>query len=171
MPPAASAATPSSWPRPSVPRSPGCAAPPSSTSCARSAPTTSSTTPGRTSPDGAQRYDLVLDIAGNPSLRRLRRALTPHGTAVILGGEQGRGRITGGFGRSLRAPLVSVFVKQRLTMVAAKENADDLERLAPLLDDGRVTPAVDRTYPLEQVTDAMRQLVAGDVRGKVALTL
>ena len=120
--------------------------------------------------DGGERYDLILDIAGNPKLSRLRRALTPRGTAVILGGEQG-GPVTGGFGRSLRAPLVSKFVRQRLAMVAADENGHDLERLVPLLRDGRVTPAVDRAYPLEQVHDAMRHLIAGDVRGKVAMTL
>jgi NADPH:quinone reductase-like Zn-dependent oxidoreductase len=120
--------------------------------------------------DGTERYDLILDIAGNPSLSRLRRALTPRGTAVILGGEQG-GPVTGGFGRTLRAPLVSLFVRQRLAMVAAHETGADLERLTPFLEDGRVTPSLDRTYPLDQVQDAMRHLIAGEVRGKVAITL
>ena len=120
--------------------------------------------------DSPSRYDLILDIAGNPTLRRLRRALTPHGTAVILGGEQG-GRITGGFGRTLRAPLLSRFVSQRLTMVTANENGRDLERLTALIEAGHVTPHVDRSFPLEEVPEAMARLVAGDARGKVAISV
>jgi NADPH:quinone reductase-like Zn-dependent oxidoreductase len=120
--------------------------------------------------DGTRRYDLILDIAGNPTLARLRRALTPHGTAVILGGEQGGG-ITGGFGRTLRAPLLSPFVSQRLTMVAAKENGRDLQRLTALIEAGQLTPHIDRTYPLEDVSEAMARLVAGDVGGKVAISV
>jgi NADPH:quinone reductase-like Zn-dependent oxidoreductase len=120
--------------------------------------------------DGTRHYDLILDIGGNPPLSRLRRALTPTGTAVIVGGEEG-GRWTGGFGRSLRAPLVSLFVRQRLTMLASKERASDLERLAPLIESRQVTPSIDRTYTLDEVPDAMRHLEAGDVRGKVAITI
>jgi NADPH:quinone reductase-like Zn-dependent oxidoreductase len=120
--------------------------------------------------DGVHRYDLILDIAGNPPLSRLRRALTPTGTAVVVGGEQG-GRWTGGFGRSLRAPLVSRFVRQRLVMLASKERASDLERLTDFLTTGAVAPRVDRVFPLDQVPDAMRRLEAGEVRGKVAITI
>lgn len=120
--------------------------------------------------DGTHRYDLILDIGGNPALSRLRRALTPTGTAVIVGGESG-GSWTGGFGRSLRAPLLSPFVGQRLAMLASKERASDLERLIPLVEAGQVTPSIDRTYPLERVTEAMRHLEAGDVRGKVTITV
>jgi NADPH:quinone reductase-like Zn-dependent oxidoreductase len=119
---------------------------------------------------GPRRYDLVLDVAGNPSLSRLRRALKPHGTAVLLGGEQG-GPVTGGFGRSLRAPIVSRFVPQRLAMVTANENGRDLERLTPYLEDARVRPSIDSTYALEHVPDAMRHLVAGEVRGKVVISI
>ncbi len=79
--------------------------------------------------------------------------------------------MTGGFGRSLRAPLVSLFVKQRLATLANKERASDLERLTQLIDAGDVVPSIDRSYPLAQVPDAMRQLTAGQVRGKVAITI
>jgi len=120
--------------------------------------------------DGTHRYDLILDIGGLPSLSRLRRALTSHGTAVIVGGEEG-GNVTGGFGRSLRAPLVSLFVGQRLAMLASKERGTDLDRLADYFGAGTIRPSVDRTYPLDQVPDAMRHLEAGDVRGKVAITI
>ncbi|MGI8948746.1 MAG: NAD(P)-dependent alcohol dehydrogenase [Ornithinimicrobium sp.] len=120
--------------------------------------------------DGPTRYDLILDLAGNASLSRLRSALTPAGTLVIVGGEEG-GRWTGGFGRSLRAPLVSPFVRQRMTMLASKERASDQERLTTLIEAGTLIPSIDRTYPLECVPEAMRHLEAGDVRGKVVLTL
>lgn len=119
---------------------------------------------------GTSRYDLVLDIGGNSSLSRLRGVLTPTGTLVIVGGEEG-GKWTGGFGRSLRAPLLSPFVRQRLTMLASKERAGDLERLSPLIETGKVVPSIDRTYPLDRVADAMRHLEAGDVRGKVAIAI
>jgi NADPH:quinone reductase-like Zn-dependent oxidoreductase len=120
--------------------------------------------------DGTNRYDLIIDIAGNASLAHLRRALTPTGTLVIVGGEEG-GRWTGGFGRSLRAPLLSLFVRQRLTMLASKERASDQERLTTLIEAGKVTPSIDRTYPLDRVPEAMRYLEAGGVRGKVAITI
>jgi NADPH:quinone reductase-like Zn-dependent oxidoreductase len=120
--------------------------------------------------DGDHQYDLILDIGGNPSLSRLRRALTHTGTAVLVGGEEG-GNVTGGFGRSLRAPLVSMFVRQRLTMLASKEHGSFFERLTPFIEAGRVTPSIDRTYPLDEVPRAMRHLIDGNVRGKVAIII
>jgi NADPH:quinone reductase-like Zn-dependent oxidoreductase len=119
--------------------------------------------------DGTVTYDLIIDIAGNSSLSRLRAALAPTGTLVIVGGEEG-GRWTGGFGRSLRAPLLSPFISQRLTMLASKERATDQERLTSLIEAGKVTPQVDATYPLDRVPEAMRHLEAGEVRGKVVIT-
>lgn len=120
--------------------------------------------------DGTTKYDLVLDIGGNLPLRRLRRALTPEGTLVVVGGEEG-GRVTGGFGRSLCAPLLSRFVPQRLTMLASKERASDLHRLTEIIEAGSVVPHIDRTFPLEQVPAAMRHLESGEVFGKVAITV
>jgi NADPH:quinone reductase-like Zn-dependent oxidoreductase len=120
--------------------------------------------------DGSHHYDLVLDIAGNPKLSRLRRALTPKGTSVLVGGEDG-GNLTGGMNRSLRALVLSPFVGQRLAWFLAKERASDLERLTELIEAGQVTPSIDRTYPLDQVPDAMRHLASGQVRGKVVITI
>jgi NADPH:quinone reductase-like Zn-dependent oxidoreductase len=120
--------------------------------------------------DGSHHYDLVLDIAGNPGLARLRRALTPTGTAVLVGGEDG-GNLTGGMNRSLRALVLSRFVSHRLVWFVAKERASDLERLTDLIASGQVTPSIDRTYPLDQVPDAMRHLASGQVRGKAAITI
>ena len=120
--------------------------------------------------DGTRRYDLILDIAGNPSVRRLRRALSPRGTAVFVGGEHG-GSVTG-MGRQLRgALLVSPFVRQRLALFMAKERAVDYERLTELIVAGMVTPSLAGTYPLEKVPEAMRLLEKGEVRGKVAITV
>jgi NADPH:quinone reductase-like Zn-dependent oxidoreductase len=120
--------------------------------------------------DGTHHYDLVLDIAGNPGLSRLRRALSPKGTAVLVGGEHG-GNLTGGMNRPLRALLLSPFVGQRLAWFIAKERASDLDRLTDLIEAGQVTPSIDRTYPLDRVPEAMRHLEAGQVRGKVAITI
>jgi NADPH:quinone reductase-like Zn-dependent oxidoreductase len=120
--------------------------------------------------DGTRHYDLILDIAGNPGLSRLRRALTPKGTAVLVGGENG-GNLTGGMNRSLRALILSPFVGQRFAWFVAKERASDLQRLADFFDAGTVTPSVDRTYPLDEAPEAMRNLEAGQVRGKVAITV
>ncbi|NIK54343.1 NAD(P)-dependent alcohol dehydrogenase [Kribbella shirazensis] len=120
--------------------------------------------------DGTDHYDLILDIAGNPKLSRLRRALTPTGTAVLVGGEDG-GNLTGGMNRSLRALVLSLFVGQRLAWFVAKERAGDLEQLTELIEAGQVTPSIDRTYPLDQVPDAMRQLASGQVRGKAVITI
>jgi len=117
--------------------------------------------------DGS-RYDLILDIAGNTPLRRLRRALEPRGSLVIVGGES-KGDLTGGLGRSLRAPLLSLFVRPRLTMLTSKEHYADLLPLTDLIDAGRLTPTVDATYPLDHARDAMGQLEAGTVRGKISI--
>ena len=119
--------------------------------------------------DGTHLYELVLDIGGSTPLSRLRRATTPKGTLVIVGGEEG-GKLTG-MGRQVRALMLSPFVSQRLTILVPKENFADLERLAEFIEVGAVTPTVDREYPLEQAADAMRQLVAGKVHGKLAITI
>jgi NADPH:quinone reductase-like Zn-dependent oxidoreductase len=120
--------------------------------------------------DGSCRYDLILDIGGNAPLRRLRRALQPTGSLVIVGGES-KGNVTGGFGRSLRAPLVSLFVRPRLRMLVSKEHHADLVPLSDLIDAGRLTPSIDATYTLDQAPDAMRRLESGTVRGKISIVV
>jgi NADPH:quinone reductase-like Zn-dependent oxidoreductase len=120
--------------------------------------------------DGTGHYDLIIDIGGNSALARLRRALTPTGTAVIVGGES-KGNLTGGIGRQLRALILTRFVGQRLTGLASKERASDLEVLAQHIAAGTVTPSIGRSYPLDQVSEAVRQLAAGHVHGKTAITV
>jgi NADPH:quinone reductase-like Zn-dependent oxidoreductase len=118
--------------------------------------------------DGAKRYDLILDIGGNSRVSRLRRALAPKGTLVIVGGEGGRWT---GLGRQLRAVALSPLVPQRLTMFVNKERREGLDTVRQLIETGQVTPIVDRTYPLVEVPDALRHLEAGQARGKIAISI
>ncbi len=119
---------------------------------------------------GDARYDVIVDIGGNASLARLRRALTPNGTAAIVGQETG-GRWLGGFDRMLRAPLLSPFVSQDLKSVTASENAADMAVLKDMIEAGQVTPVIERSYPLAEVPDAIRHIEAGMARGKVVITI
>jgi NADPH:quinone reductase-like Zn-dependent oxidoreductase len=120
--------------------------------------------------DGRHTYDVVLDIGGNARLKRLRRALTPRGRLVIVGGETD-GRLLGGTDRQIRARLLSIFVAQRLTTFVAKENTADLAALRDLIEAGSVTAAVDRSYPLDQVAAAMDRLLAGQAFGKLVVSV
>jgi NADPH:quinone reductase-like Zn-dependent oxidoreductase len=120
--------------------------------------------------DGTRRWDLVVDTAGHRSLSRLRRALTPKGTLVIVGSE-GRGRWLGGFDRNLRALSLSGFVTQRLRMLSSKPRQDDLQVLRELLEAGKVTPPVGRAYPLREVPEAIRRMVQGHGGGKIVITM
>jgi len=120
-------------------------------------------------PSGSQRYDLILDIAGNTRLSRLRRALTRTGTLVIVGGEDA-GRLTG-MSRQLRALALSPFVRQRLTMLVSRQRRTDIGHLAELVETGQLTPVIGKTYPLRQAPDAMRDLAAGRARGKLVISV
>jgi NADPH:quinone reductase-like Zn-dependent oxidoreductase len=120
--------------------------------------------------DVTRRFDLILDLAGHRSLSRLRRALTPRGTLVIIGGEGG-GRWLGGAGRYVRALLLSPFVGQNLRGMISTHRQDDLQVLKELIEAGKVTPVIDRTFPLSEAADAIRHLGEGHGRGKVVLTV
>jgi len=120
--------------------------------------------------DGSRQFDVIIDIGGNRPLRRLRGALTGTGTLVIVGGEAG-GRWLGGIGRGIWASLLTRFVGQTLRMQLPEERPDDLRVLKELVESGRVTPVIDRSFPLAQAADAIRYLVSGTVRGKVVLTV
>jgi NADPH:quinone reductase-like Zn-dependent oxidoreductase len=118
---------------------------------------------------GQVRYDAILDIGGNTRLSDLRRALTPEGRLVIVGGETD-GRWLGGADRQLRALMLSPFVSQKLGTFVSSENAEDIEALGKLVDAGRITPAVDRVYPLAEAPEAIRHLQDGHARGKVVVS-
>ena len=118
--------------------------------------------------DGQRHYDLILDIGGNSRLSRLRRALTPRGTLVIVGGEGGKWT---GVGRQLRALALSVLIRQRLTTFVSRHRQADLDTLRLLTEGGQVIPVIDRTYPLAEAPQAIRHLHAGYARGKIVITV
>jgi NADPH:quinone reductase-like Zn-dependent oxidoreductase len=121
--------------------------------------------------DGSRRWDLIVDTAGRRPLSKLRRALTPKGTLVIVGGDGG-GRWTGGFFRGvLRGPIVSLFVGQRLRGLATKIEQVDLVTLTEMVEAGTVAPVIDRTYPLIEAPDAVRYLAEGHAAGKIVITV
>jgi NADPH:quinone reductase-like Zn-dependent oxidoreductase len=119
--------------------------------------------------DAGARYDLVLDIAGNRSVSRLRRSLARCGTLVIVGGEGGGSWF--GVGRQLTALVWSPFVCERMGTLIGKANAEDLVVLTGLIEAGEVTPVIDRTYPLAEVPEALRYLHEGHARGKVVVAV
>jgi NADPH:quinone reductase-like Zn-dependent oxidoreductase len=120
--------------------------------------------------DGTRRYDVILDIGGNSPLSRLRRALTPTGTLVLVGGEDG-GRWLGGLDRQLRALLLSPIVTHKLRSFISRENLADITALTELIEAGKVTPVVDRAYPLSETPKAIRYMEEGHARGKVVITV
>ena len=112
-------------------------------------------------------YDVILQAAGTDSPRRLRRALAPGGTLVLCCGE---GRLNG-VGRILLATLLDPFVTERLKVFVTRENRADLLAVAAMLEDGRIRPVIDRTYPLAETTEAFRHLEAGHTRGKIVIAI
>jgi NADPH:quinone reductase-like Zn-dependent oxidoreductase len=115
-------------------------------------------------------YDVILDTGGYSSLSRLRRALTPTGTLVIVGAETD-GKWFGGFDRSIRAMLWSPFLGQKLVAFVNSENAEDLIAIKELIETGMVTPTVDRTFSLSEASKAISYLEEGHARGKMAITV
>jgi NADPH:quinone reductase-like Zn-dependent oxidoreductase len=116
---------------------------------------------------GERRYDLILQLAGTVSPAACRRALTPTGTLALSSGE---GRFAG-IDRVVRALVSSPFVRQRLRPFLTKETTEDLETLSSLVEAGKVTPVIDRTYPLSGVPEAIAYLEEGHARGKVVITV
>jgi NADPH:quinone reductase-like Zn-dependent oxidoreductase len=116
-----------------------------------------------------QRYDLILEMAGNRSLADLRRALTPKGTLVLVGGSGGRWFM--GTGRTLRAVLVSPLVGQRLRSFFSKPKGADLVVLKELLEAGKLTPVIDRTFPLRETPEAIRYVGEQSTQGKTVITV
>jgi NADPH:quinone reductase-like Zn-dependent oxidoreductase len=115
------------------------------------------------------RFDVIIDIAGNRPLGELRRALRSDGTLVIVGGSGGP--MTMGFGRTVRASMLSPFVSQRLRALISKPNLADLETLIDDVDRGALTPRVDATYPLSDAPAAIDLVGRGRSRGKTVVTV
>jgi NADPH:quinone reductase-like Zn-dependent oxidoreductase len=118
---------------------------------------------------GGQRFDLILDMGGTRSLLACRRSLTRGGTYVMVGGRSGRWIRP--MDRALGGVVLSRFVRERLLFFIANVNKDDLTVLKGLMEAGKLTPVIDRTYPLNQTPEAIRYLEEGHARGKVVITV
>ena len=120
--------------------------------------------------DGGQKYDLVFQLAGTRSPSDCRRALTSKGTLVQISGDSD-GRWIGPVDRIVKALVLSPFVSQKMASFTVEPNRDDLRFLTQLIEAGKLTPVIDRTYPLAEVPEAIRYLEEGHARGKVVITV
>jgi NADPH:quinone reductase-like Zn-dependent oxidoreductase len=118
----------------------------------------------------ARRYDVILDCVGNHSFSGCRRVLDPKGIYVGAGGKTDNWMI-GPLTSALKALVLSWFVSQKQVMVLAKPSKEDLAIMGKLIESGKVTPVIDRSYSLSEVPDAIRYLEAGHARGKVVITV
>ncbi len=115
-------------------------------------------------------FDVILDLAGNRPIKALRRLLTAQGTLVIGGGE-GSDRWLGGIHRQLGAMMLSPFVRQRLTAFVAREHFSDIVVLAEMIEAGQIAPTVGEVFPVQEVKDAMRHMLAGQARGTTVIRI
>jgi NADPH:quinone reductase-like Zn-dependent oxidoreductase len=120
--------------------------------------------------DGPITYDVILDNVSSLPLNRLRKVLTPKGTLVLNGGGS-PGHVFGPIAVLLRAIVVNMFVSQRLRPLPSKENRQELLDVTALIEYGKLTPVVDRTYPLAEVAEGMRHVEQGHARGKSVVTV
>ena len=120
--------------------------------------------------DKQARYDVIIDNVGNQPLSRLRRALTSTGILVLNAGGS-PGRVVGAVGSILRAVAVNAFVRQRLRLLPTRQNREELLTLTGLIEDRKLTPIVDRTYPLAETAEGLRHVERGHARGKVVISM
>ncbi|HEV2842197.1 MAG TPA: zinc-binding dehydrogenase [Chthoniobacterales bacterium] len=119
-----------------------------------------------------QRYDVIIDNVGNRSLSEYRRVLTPNGKYVLIGGGGvNDNRWTGPIGLVVKLLLMKPFIGQEMKMMLADVNKEDLTLLADLMQSGKVTPVIDKTYPFSEIREAIRYVETGRARGKVPVTL
>jgi NADPH:quinone reductase-like Zn-dependent oxidoreductase len=116
------------------------------------------------------KYELIFQLAGTRSPSECRRALTSEGTLVLSSGESD-GRWIGPVDRIIKALVLSPFVSQKMASFTVKPNKEDLQVLNQLIEAGKLTPVIDRTYPLSEVPEAIRYLEEGHARGKVVVTM
>jgi NADPH:quinone reductase-like Zn-dependent oxidoreductase len=117
---------------------------------------------------GAVRYDLIIDNVGNHSLGELRRVLSPKGALVVVGGPSDNAWL-GPIAGLVKMSVVSLFVSQKQTFMLANANKDDLEVLRDLMQNGKLTPVIDRRYKLSETPAAIAYLEQGHARGKVVI--
>ena len=119
---------------------------------------------------GAERYDLILDNVSTHSLLEYKRILSPNGIYVMIGSTD-PGYWFGWLWKPLQAWMLSPFTSQKFGMILADLNKDDLATLAGLMQEGKVTPVIDKTYKLSDAAEALRYLEKGHARGKVVVTV
>jgi NADPH:quinone reductase-like Zn-dependent oxidoreductase len=121
-----------------------------------------------------ERYDFILDIAGNHPWSEARRALAPEGTYVLSGFDQygaSGHRWFGSLGRFAKLIVISPFVSHLHPFRGTKDPGDRLVVLKELIEAGKIRPVIDRTFPLSEVPGAMRFLESGQAQGKIVITL
>ncbi len=116
-----------------------------------------------------ERFDFILDNVGTRSLYDCRRLLTPEGTFQPSGIQVGGW--VGGLGYPLKALMVSLFVRQQLRPFLSLPKNEDLIVLKEIVEAGKLTPVIDRTYPLSETSEAMPHIGEGHARGKVVITV
>ncbi|HEY6824529.1 MAG TPA: NAD(P)-dependent alcohol dehydrogenase [Steroidobacteraceae bacterium] len=119
---------------------------------------------------GPQRYDLILDNVATHSLFDYKRILNPNGSYVMIGSTD-PGRWFAWLWKPLQGWVISHFTSQKFVMILADLNKEDLATLAALMQSGKVTPVVDKTYKLEDAAEAFSYLEKGHARGKVVVTV
>jgi NADPH:quinone reductase-like Zn-dependent oxidoreductase len=121
---------------------------------------------------GTERYDVILDNVPNHSLSECRQILNPNGKYVMIGGGgPNDNRWIGPFGRVIHTLILSPFINQKMGMMMADANQNDLTILGDMMQSGKLKPVIDRTYKLDQVPDAIRYLEEGHARGKVVINV
>ena len=119
---------------------------------------------------GSVRYDLIIDNVGSHTLSEYRRVLTPNGKLVIVGGPSDDPWL-GPLTTSVKAYLVSPFVSQKMIFMLAEANGEDLNVLRDLMQTGKLTPVIDRRYPLSETAQAISYLEQGHAKGKVIIAV
>lgn len=119
--------------------------------------------------DSGRHYDVIFDLIGNHSLTKLRRSLTQAGTLVISSGTGGR--VFGPMGRIIAALTRSPFVSQTLGVFPAVVGTEALDQLRELIETGKITPALDKVYPLSETPEAIRHFVEEHARGKIVVSI
>jgi len=117
-----------------------------------------------------ERYDLLVDVAGNHSWRANRRVLDPHGKRVLVGMPKGN-RLTGPLGRLARFMVSRQFSRDRQSFFICKPNRPNLAVLRELIEAGKVRPVVDRVYPLAEIADALETMGEGHVQSKLVVRI
>jgi NADPH:quinone reductase-like Zn-dependent oxidoreductase len=112
-------------------------------------------------------YDVIIDIASPLSLNETRELLAPGGTLVIVG--VASKHRSSGMGRNLGASFISSFIKESLVWLMQSENKEDLEKLSALLAEGKIQSVVDKTFPLDQTSQAVEYFSSGKTKGKVVI--